>query len=75
MHPPDADVVIVRHGEIGVKSEQVRRKMERRLAENLDAMLGDRDVDGERAALERRPSRARESVGDGVERGVDDGRR
>lgn len=47
MHPPDADVVLVRHGEIGVKSEQVRRKMESRLAKNLRAMLDGRDLDGE----------------------------
>ena len=46
MHPPGADVVLVRHGEIGVKSDQVRRKMEARLAENLEALLADRDVDG-----------------------------
>jgi thiamine biosynthesis protein ThiI len=46
MHPPDADVVLVRHGDIGVKSEQVRRTMEDRLTENLEAMLEDRDVTG-----------------------------
>jgi len=39
MYPPGADVVLVRHGELGVKSEQVRRKMEDRLAENLWAMV------------------------------------
>ena len=47
MHPPDADVVLVRHGDIGVKSEQVRRKMESRLANNLRTMLADRGVDGD----------------------------
>ncbi|QIO22641.1 tRNA sulfurtransferase [Haloarcula sp. JP-L23] len=47
MHPPDADVVIVRHGEIGVKSEQVRRKMEDRLAENLAAMFDARGLTGD----------------------------
>jgi thiamine biosynthesis protein ThiI len=46
MHPPGADVVLVRHGDIGVKSEQVRRTMESRLVENLEAMLEDRDVAG-----------------------------
>ncbi|MBX0293881.1 tRNA sulfurtransferase [Haloarcula nitratireducens] len=46
MHPPDADAVLVRHGEVGVKSEQVRRKMETRLAENLRAMLDVRGLDG-----------------------------
>jgi thiamine biosynthesis protein ThiI len=47
MYPSDADVVLVRHGDIGVKSEQVRRKMETRLAANLRAMLADRGVDGD----------------------------
>lgn len=47
MHPPGSDVVIVRHGEIGVKSDQVRRKMETRLAGNVNSLLADRDVDGE----------------------------
>jgi thiamine biosynthesis protein ThiI len=46
MHPPGADVVLVRHGELGVKSEQVRRKMESRLAGNIQALLADRDLDG-----------------------------
>jgi thiamine biosynthesis protein ThiI len=35
----DSDVVIVRYGEIGVKSEQIRRKYEELLVRNLDAML------------------------------------
>jgi thiamine biosynthesis protein ThiI len=47
MHPPDADVVLVRHGEIGAKSDQVRRKMETRLAENLEALLADRAIEGQ----------------------------
>ncbi|WP_254274135.1 tRNA sulfurtransferase [Haloarcula marina] len=47
MHPPDADVVLVRHGDLGVKSEQVRRRMEARLAENLRAMLSAREVGGD----------------------------
>jgi len=46
MHPPGADRVLVRHGEIGTKSEQVRRSMEGRLARNLSAILDDRGVDG-----------------------------
>lgn len=46
MHPPGADIVLVRHGEIGTKSEQVRRSMEERLARNLSALLADRGVDG-----------------------------
>ena len=35
----DFDVVIVRYGEIGIKSEQIRRKYEDLLIENLEAML------------------------------------
>jgi thiamine biosynthesis protein ThiI len=42
-----ADVVLVRHGELGVKSEQVRRSMEERLADNLRAMLDARGLSGE----------------------------
>ncbi|WP_336339390.1 tRNA sulfurtransferase [Haloarcula brevis] len=47
MHPPDADSVLVRHGELGVKSEQVRRKMEGQLADNLRAMLDARGLSGD----------------------------
>jgi len=51
MHP---DVVLVRHGELGVKSEQVRRKMEDRLAQNLRAMFDARGLTGD---IERRRNR------------------
>lgn len=54
MHPPDADTVLVRHGELGVKSKQVRRKMEGRLADNLRAMLDQRGCPGD---IERRRNR------------------
>jgi thiamine biosynthesis protein ThiI len=47
MHPPGADTVLVRHGEIGVKSAQVQRSMEGRLHDNIAAILADRDVGGE----------------------------
>jgi len=47
MHPPGADVVVVRHGEVGVKSDQVRMKMEFQLQENLNALLADRDLSGD----------------------------
>ncbi len=40
----DFDVVIVRYGEIGIKSEQVRRKFEALLIENIRAMLEFRGV-------------------------------
>lgn len=46
MEPPGADVVLVRHGDIGVKSSRVQNWMERRLKENVVAMLEDRDVEG-----------------------------
>ncbi|MCG1003318.1 MULTISPECIES: tRNA sulfurtransferase [Halobacterium] len=45
MLPPGADAVVVRHGDIGVKSSSVQSDMERRLRENLQAVLDDRDVD------------------------------
>ena len=47
MHLPDADTVLVRHGELGVKSEQVRRRMEDRLAGNLRAMVDQRGLSGD----------------------------
>jgi len=43
--PPGADVVVVRQGEVGTKSEQVRSKMVRRLRENVVALLDDRGID------------------------------
>ena len=39
MHPPGADTVLVRYGEIGVKSHHVQRRMEQRLRENLATAL------------------------------------
>ncbi|MFB6301569.1 MAG: tRNA sulfurtransferase [Haloferacaceae archaeon] len=53
-HDGEADVVLVAHGEIGVKSSRVRARMERRLRDNLAAVLDDRGID---AAVERRWSR------------------
>jgi thiamine biosynthesis protein ThiI len=50
MLPPGADAVLVRHGDVGVKSSSVQAGMERRLRDNLTAMLDDRGVDG---AVER----------------------
>ncbi|MEF8785563.1 MAG: tRNA sulfurtransferase [Haloarculaceae archaeon] len=45
MYPPGADTVLVRHGEIGTKSEQVGRKMEGQLRDNIAAILSDRGFD------------------------------
>ncbi|MFB6134099.1 MAG: tRNA sulfurtransferase [Halanaeroarchaeum sp.] len=42
---PDADAVVVRHGDIGVKSSHVQAAMERRLVESIEAMLHERDVE------------------------------
>lgn len=47
MEPPGADAVIVRHGDIGVKSGRVQSRMERLLQSNLEAMLDARGVRGE----------------------------
>jgi len=47
MLPPGADTVVVRHGDVGVKSSHVQSDMERTLRENVAAMLADRGVPGE----------------------------
>lgn len=54
MHPPGADTVVVRFGEIGTKSDRVRGWMTDHLAENVEAIFTDREID---AAVERRRSR------------------
>ncbi|WP_327052468.1 tRNA uracil 4-sulfurtransferase ThiI [Halomicrococcus gelatinilyticus] len=54
MHPPGADTVLVRHGDVGIKSGKVQSEMERRLRDNLAAALDARGVDAE---VERRWSR------------------
>ncbi len=54
MHPPGADTVLVRHGDINTKSQRVKRRMEGLLAENVEALLADRGVPGE---VERRWNR------------------
>jgi thiamine biosynthesis protein ThiI len=54
MHPPGADAVLVRHGEIGSKSPQVQHRMEGRLRDNVAAILSDRGLDD---PVERRHSR------------------
>jgi len=47
MQPPGADVVLVRHGDLGSKSRGVKRDMEHRLGENLRAILDDRGLEGD----------------------------
>lgn len=47
MHPPGAGTVLVRYGEIGLKSAQLRGRMEQRLQANLLAMFDDRALDAQ----------------------------
>ncbi|WP_049928535.1 tRNA sulfurtransferase [Halopiger goleimassiliensis] len=54
MHPPGADTVLVRHGDLNTKSTTVKRYMEGILVENLEAMLDDRSIPGD---VERRWNR------------------
>lgn len=51
MRPSDADTVLVRYGEIGTKSEQVRGWMESILVDNLTSRLQSHGVD---ATIDRR---------------------
>ncbi|MWV38929.1 tRNA sulfurtransferase [Natrialba sp. INN-245] len=54
MHPPGADTVLIRHGDVNTKSNTVKRYMEDILAENLEALLADRSIPGD---VERRWNR------------------
>ncbi|AFZ71396.1 tRNA sulfurtransferase [Natronobacterium gregoryi] len=54
MHPPGANTVLVRHGDLNTKTTTVKRYMEELLAENLEALLSDRSIPGE---IERRWNR------------------
>ncbi|MFD1564801.1 tRNA sulfurtransferase [Haloarchaeobius amylolyticus] len=54
MHPPGADTVLVRHGDVNTKSNTVKRYMEGLLVENIEALLVDRSIPGE---VERRWNR------------------
>jgi thiamine biosynthesis protein ThiI len=54
MRQPGADTVLVRHADVGVKSGKVQAEMERRLRDNIEAIVRDRGID---AAVERRWSR------------------
>ncbi|MXV64234.1 tRNA 4-thiouridine(8) synthase ThiI [Natronorubrum sp. JWXQ-INN-674] len=54
MHPPGADTVLLRHGDVNTKSNTVKRYMEGLLVENLEALLADRSIPGE---VERRWNR------------------
>jgi len=54
MHPPGAGTVLVRYGEVGVKSDGVRTRMEWQLRDNLAALLADRGFED---TVEREHSR------------------
>ncbi|MDY6765333.1 MAG: tRNA uracil 4-sulfurtransferase ThiI [Halobacteria archaeon] len=47
MIPPGADTVVVRYGEIGVKSPKVKIGMEKKLRRNLEEILAAREIEGE----------------------------
>lgn len=47
MHPPGAGTVLVRYGEVGIKSSQLRGRMEQQLQENLLAILDDRELNAD----------------------------
>jgi thiamine biosynthesis protein ThiI len=46
MYPPGAGTVLVRYGEVGLKSDQIRTRMENQLQANIRAILDDRDLPG-----------------------------
>jgi len=54
MYPPGGDVVLVRYGEIGVKSRNVQARMESHLRKNLQRQLEDRGLP---AGVEREHTR------------------
>ena len=54
MHPPGAETVLVRYGEIGVKSARVQSRMEGQLADNIRATL---DARGHEYSLDREHTR------------------
>ncbi|MEM4782177.1 MAG: THUMP domain-containing protein, partial [Halalkalicoccus sp.] len=55
MIPPGADTVLVRYGDIGVKSTKVQWDMERTLRANLGAMLAHRGIDADVGGERTRP--------------------
>ncbi len=55
MHPPGADTVLVRHGDLNTKTDTVKGYMIRILLENIEAMLTARSVPGELDGRWNRP--------------------
>ena len=47
MHPPGADTVLIRHGDVNTKSNAVKRYMGELLVENIEALLEDRSIPGD----------------------------
>jgi len=64
MHPPGAETVLVRYGEIGTKSPQVQARMEQRLAGQLRAALEARGLEG---SVEREHTRLYVHTTDDIE--------
>lgn len=64
MHPPGAETVLVRHGEIGTKSTQVQARMEQRLAGAVRAGIEARGLDG---SVERKHTRLYVHTTDDIE--------
>ncbi|MFP9059122.1 tRNA sulfurtransferase [Natrialbaceae archaeon A-chndr2] len=55
MHPPGAETVLVRHGDLNTKSNTIKRQMVDLLVENLEAVLEDRSVPGTVESAWNRP--------------------
>ena len=55
MHPPGADTVLVRHGDLNVNSTGVKRYMEGLLVSQLEALLADRSIPGDVVRKWNRP--------------------
>jgi len=69
--PPGADTVVVRYGDASSKSPSVQQRMERRLAENIRALLADRGVDGDVERRWTRPLIRTDDVGAALDAATD----
>lgn len=68
MHPPGAETVLVRHGEIGTKSQQVQARMEQHLAGQVRDAISARGLDG---SVERKHTRLYVHTGGDIEAATD----
>lgn len=64
MHPPGAGTVLVRYGEIGVKSSHVQHRMEQRLQDNIATALDRQGLD---ATVQREHTRLYVQTTDDIE--------